>query len=76
MNKIPFIAFGNDELGVPLRKGDLIDCPLCARIHPIPCSKDAVTGKETNIVLFYKCGKKTYLAGIDGRSILHRARND
>lgn len=65
----PFIAIGNDELGKPLKKGELIKCSKCKRHHAIECGIDKETKRETEALLFYQCGKTSYLAGIDGRAI-------
>lgn len=70
MNDFPFIAIGNDELGDPLKEGDSIQCHHCYKTHPIKCGRDSKTKEKTNLILFYSCGEKSYLAGIDGKSIL------
>jgi hypothetical protein len=70
MKTRPFIAIGNEELKGTLKKGDIIRCPKCRKRHSVCVGKDRKTGKETDMVLFYHCGKKLYLAGIDGKSIL------
>lgn len=66
-----FFAIGNEELeGQPeIKKGDMFDCPHCPDKHEIHCGKNAKTGKDDDILLFYKCEKtgNTYLAGIAGK---------
>jgi len=69
MSETPFVAFTNDELGGPLKKGDSIKCPTCKKSHVIELGIDAETGKETDLMMFYKCGKKEYLAGIKGQAL-------
>jgi len=68
MDGIPFVAIGMDEFKGPLNKGDKIRCPNCKKKHAVELGKDK-GGKETNMVLFYKCGYKAYLAGIGGMAI-------
>jgi len=70
MSEIPFVAIGAEELKGSLKKGDIIRCPKCRKRHFVCVDKNSKTGEESDMVLFYHCGKKLYLAGIDGRSIL------
>jgi hypothetical protein len=62
---IPYTGFSNTALGTypEVKAGDLIDCPHCGEKHLL---KDS----EPPLLLFYSCGKYTYLAGVAGRSIL------
>ena len=59
---IPYIGFGNETLDKcsEIARGDQIECPHCGELHTI-------TGEESNMMLFYKCGEKLYLAGIAGK---------
>ena len=66
--KIPFAAFGNDELGPPLKKGDQVQCSKCRKSHIVKPGIDK-DGLRTGILLFYKCRRKMYLAGVGGRKI-------
>lgn len=66
----PWVAFGNEELRVQprLAAGQRIQCPTCGKRHRV---KDSAT---SGTLLFYTCGETTYLAGIDGRSIMRANR--
>ncbi len=63
------LAIGNDELAEPL--GEVINCHICGKRHKLKRSvtklKDGSTHKGT--LSFFKCGKKTYLAGINGMAL-------
>lgn len=73
MGEIPFVAFGNDELEKKpeLTKYDSIKCAECGQTHRMECGIDQKTGKESDLILFYTCGPKSYLAGVAGKSVLH-----
>lgn len=63
-----FLAVGNDELGDSLSLS--IICPHCKQSHPIECSSSNPRNDNKSLTLqFYKCGDKTYLAGINNRRI-------
>ena len=64
-----WVAFGADELGRPVTKGDLIDCPHCGEKHTVQYGKDPKTGEETSVLQFYTCGTKSYLCGVKGQRI-------
>jgi predicted RNA-binding Zn-ribbon protein involved in translation (DUF1610 family) len=72
MPDLPYFAVGNDELigAEVLHKGDKIRCPTCGRRHILRCAKYAKTGEETELLLFYNCGKSSYLAAVDNKSIM------
>lgn len=64
------IAIGENELKGYLR--DAIKCPHCGGIHPIQFGEEILkdgTRKPSELLAFYKCGDKAYLAGINGRAI-------
>lgn len=64
------LAIGNDELGEKL--GDTIICPKCGEEHPIKFGKQEMpdgTWVETKLLSFYRCGDKSYLAGIKGQRV-------
>lgn len=67
--EIPFVAFGNNELGGPIAKGDLFQCDKCDGQHRIELGTNTETGKESDAIQFYKCGNNTYLAGIGGAAV-------
>jgi hypothetical protein len=74
-NSIPFISFGNDELADKPALGTSITCPHCNQIHDIKYGDEVLpdgTRKPSKLMAFYKCGKKIYLAGIDGKSIINK----
>lgn len=64
MADLPYIAVGNDELGDYLQP--TIHCPHCKQQHEIECSSEDPRNKGKSVTLqFYKCGDRTYLAGIN-----------
>ena len=71
----PFIAIGNDELGEPLQA--TIRCGKCGQEHPVENSGPSTTYHadgtksqgESGLLQFYRCGDKTYLAGIRGKEL-------
>lgn len=67
MEKInPFIAFSAESLEncPPVKAGDEITCEHCGKKHILnPCDD----GSE--ILLFYKCGKHTYLGAVGGKLV-------
>jgi transcription elongation factor Elf1 len=67
----PYIGFNNDTLEKSPRisKGYRIRCPHCNKLHLVECGTDK-DGKENTFLLFYQCGDKSYLAGINGRSVV------
>jgi len=69
MNKIPFVAFCNAELGETLAKGEFITCKNCRKQHKVKLGINSKTKQETNLLMFYNCGKKSFLAGIAGKRI-------
>jgi len=68
---IPFVAFGNEELekGPKIKKGDAVVCSLCKKRHFVKQGKNSETGKESDLLQFYKCGMTYYLVGVDGRRV-------
>ena len=66
------LAFGNDELVEypPLHAGEAILCPHCGESHIAEAGKDATTGEEFKLLLFYRCGETSYLCGVDGRNVM------
>jgi len=71
-NKTPHVAFGNNELeGLPeTRAGDTIPCPHCGQGHELQAAKDALTGKDSELLLFYRCGEASYVAGLGGKLVV------
>ena len=64
--KTPYIGYGNDTLQRQprVKAGDKIQCEHCDQQHVL---EDSDT---PSILLFYKCGSKSYLAAINGQSII------
>lgn len=65
-----FISIGNDQLGEELAPGQEILCRNCNQTHPIQYARDAVTGQESDALLYVKCGDKAFLVGVDGKRVL------
>lgn len=73
MKEIPFLAIGNDELAncSPASKGDKVRCRVkgCRKKHVLKCGIESKTREESNMLLFYKCGRHSYLAAVAGKLI-------
>jgi hypothetical protein len=69
--KIPFVAFGNDELkkASRLRIGDSIACSKCKKRNIVSGAKNE-SGEEDDLLLFYKCRGESYLAGVHGKNVM------
>ena len=64
------LAIGADELHEPL--SDAVECPQCGQQHSIEYGEEVLkdgTRKPSKLLAFYKCGDKTYLAGINGLAL-------
>ena len=69
MTDLPYVAIGNDQLGDNLPP--TITCSHCRQQHLIQCSSEDTANAGNSVTLqFYKCGEKTYLAGINRQEIL------
>jgi hypothetical protein len=68
---VPYVAVGNDELGAPLKKGDLVDCK-CGGKHPLELGVNTDTKKESDAIMFYKCGDQLFVGGLMGRAMPKR----
>ena len=69
---IKMIAIGHDELSKKDAVGNSINCPNCGDAHEIEYGDEVMpdgTKKPSKLLAFYKCGNKTYLAGIAGKVI-------
>ena len=70
------LAIGNDELGEKL--GKMVKCPHCHKRHLVKTSYAQRLNEKGNWeesemnMQSYKCGKKAYICGIDGQSIMDR----
>ena len=66
------LVIGSGELREPL--GDKVDCPRCGQQHPVEFGEEVLqdgTKKPSGLLAFYRCGEKTYVAGIDGFALPH-----
>ncbi len=70
--KIPYIKFMNDQLKnqPSIKENDEIICPHCGQLHKILFGTDVKTKKKTNSLGSYRCGKKSYLAVVNGKLIM------
>jgi hypothetical protein len=62
---VPYIGFSNETLDAQpaCKAGDEIDCPHCGGKHVLEDSTPPM-------LLSYRCGDASYLAGVRGRSIM------
>jgi hypothetical protein len=68
-------AIGNEELEQLPEIGESVLCPRCGQLHPVQYGERVLPGgnKEPSKTLaFYKCGEKSYLAAINGKSVVGR----
>jgi len=66
------LAIGNDEIEKAPPLGDFILCTVCGKRHRIEFGDEVLkdgTKKQSKLLAFYKCGGKSYLAGINGKDI-------
>lgn len=66
----PHTGFSNDTLAkLPDAKvGDLIFCQHCKHQHTLEGYTEG--GKPSELLLFYKCGEKTYLGAVAGKLVV------
>jgi len=64
-----FMAVGNEELGKDL--GKKVKCPKCKKLHAVKYGDEVVDGKRLpcKMLGYVKCGKDSYLVGINGKEI-------
>ena len=67
--KIPFVAFGNNELDEKPLAGDKAKCPKCGKYHKIKFGTDKKTDKTSYIIGYVDCGKDCYMVSLNGRLI-------
>lgn len=71
---LSFVAVGANELTQSL--GGFIVCPSCGENHEIKCSSEDPANKGKSVKLqFYKCGDKTFLAGINGKKFMPNSQH-
>jgi len=64
------LAIGNEELGDPL--GSEIKCKRCGQMHPVEYGDEVLpdgTKRKSDLLAFYRCGRNSYLCGINGREL-------
>lgn len=70
-NKIPYFAIGNEELAKKKSIGKIVTC-RCGKRHKVrfgeTVHKDG-TKTPDKMLGFIRCGKKSYLASIDGKKL-------
>jgi len=69
-NEIPFVAFGNDELGDDIK--ETIKCPGCKKKHKVKYGERVLEdGKRVpdKMLAFVNCGEQSFLVGLDGREV-------
>lgn len=68
---IPYMTVGDNQLGEPL--GTTIKCPTCGEQHRVEHGKKKDANgdftREDTSLSFYRCGRHTYLCGVNGRVI-------
>ncbi len=65
-------AIGNDELNASEVLGNYVVCRKCRKRHKVQFGEEILkdgTRVPSKLLAFYKCGKKSYLAGINGKKI-------
>lgn len=65
-------SIGNNELENATPLGDFIICDKCGKRHIIKYGDEILedgTKKKSKLLAFYTCRGKSYLAGINGKSI-------
>lgn len=65
-------AIGNEELEKAEPLGDSILCDKCGQQHMIEYADEVLpdrTKRKSKLLAFYKCGDKSYLAGINGKRV-------
>ena len=66
-------SIGQDEIDTSPDLGDAITCPTCGKTHPVEygdiVNKDG-TKTPSRMLAFYKCGKNSYLCGVNGKNIM------
>jgi hypothetical protein len=55
-------------LDAPLPRLEIL-CRECGKWHPVHYGTNAKTGKETDLVMGFTCGKTDYLCGVAGKAI-------
>lgn len=65
-------AIGNDELEKCEPIGKTVRCSMCGKNHRVQYGEEVLkdgTKKPSTFLAFYKCQRKSYLCGINGKLI-------
>ena len=65
-------SIGNNELKKKEALGDTVTCNRCGESHPVEYGDEVLpdgTRKPSKLLAFYKCGEKSYLAGVNGKKL-------
>ena len=67
MENIPYLSVGNNEMenSLDLNASDSIICPRCEVLHSI----EIAVGEKGTSLAFYRCKGKTYLCGMDSKTL-------
>jgi hypothetical protein len=68
-------AIGNGELEALPEIGETVQCPRCGEIHEVVYFDTVLPDGSTepsSTLAFYKCGEKSYLAAVNGKSVVGR----
>jgi hypothetical protein len=73
--EISHVAFSNNELDAKpkITLGEVVMCD-CGHRHRIKGGLNSF-GEESNLLMFYTCNRKTYLAGVSGKNVMGRQKN-
>lgn len=74
-DRLHYIAIGNNELGDEI--GESVTCPRCSGEHPVLYGERVLPdgSREPSRTLgFYRCGDKSYLCAVEGRSVMEKFR--
>lgn len=66
MGRVPYVGFSAATMAKQplIAAGDFVDCPHCGSLHEV------IDAEPPGILLFFRCGSKSYLAGVRGRCVV------
>lgn len=72
---IPYVAFESADLAKQpkLQSGDSVMCPRCGESHQVQGAKG---GSAPDALMVYSCLGRTFLAGIDGKSVINSPKRE
>jgi hypothetical protein len=65
-------SISDEELAKKPLLGETIHCKKCGKDHPIECGEKTLPNGDKvgdNLLAFYRCSGKVFLAGIGGKAI-------